>query len=70
VSSSWSSAVICEIILRVGGLLRMKKTAGIFDVFCGQCSQREIMRIGDITNPNLMQWAKNVIKKDNDEVLA
>jgi hypothetical protein len=27
-------------------------------------------RIGDITNPNLKQWAKDVMKKDNDEVLA
>ena len=27
-------------------------------------------RIGDITNPNLKQWAKDVMKEDNDEVLA
>jgi hypothetical protein len=27
-------------------------------------------RIGDLTNPNLKQWAKEVMKKDNDEVLA
>src|SRR3982074_3556928 len=27
-------------------------------------------RIADLTNPNLKQWAKNVMKKDNDEVLA
>jgi hypothetical protein len=27
-------------------------------------------RIGDISNPNLKQWAKDVMKKDNDEVLA
>jgi hypothetical protein len=27
-------------------------------------------RIGDLTNPNLKQWAKDVMKKDNDEVLA
>jgi hypothetical protein len=27
-------------------------------------------RIGDIGNPNLKQWAKDVMKKDNDEVLA
>src|SRR5689334_13895633 len=26
-------------------------------------------RIGDITNPNLKQWARDVMKKDNDEVL-
>ena len=26
-------------------------------------------RIGDITNPNIKQWAKDVMKKDNDEVL-
>src|SRR5215469_3368842 len=27
-------------------------------------------RIGDISNPNLKQWAKDVMKKDNDEVIA
>jgi hypothetical protein len=27
-------------------------------------------RISDVTNPNLKQWAKDVMKKDNDEVLA
>ena len=27
-------------------------------------------RIGDISNPNLKQWAKDAMKKDNDEVLA
>ena len=26
-------------------------------------------RIGDLSNPNLKQWAKDVMKKDNDEVL-
>ena len=32
--------------------------------------QQPNYRIGDITNPNLKQWAKDVMKKDNDEVLA
>ena len=27
-------------------------------------------RISDLTNPNIKQWAKDVMKKDNDEVLA
>jgi len=27
-------------------------------------------RIGDLSNPNLKSWAKDVMKKDNDEVLA
>jgi hypothetical protein len=27
-------------------------------------------RIGDLSNPNLKQWAKDAMKKDNDEVLA
>ena len=27
-------------------------------------------RIGDIANPNLKQWARDAMKKDNDEVLA
>src|ERR1700752_988306 len=27
-------------------------------------------RIADLSNPNLKQWAKDILKKDNDEVLA
>jgi len=27
-------------------------------------------RIADLTNPNIKQWAKDIMKKDNDEVLA
>src|SRR4051812_6350545 len=27
-------------------------------------------RIADLSNPNVKQWAKDVMKKDNDEVLA
>ena len=27
-------------------------------------------RIGDVSNPNLKQWAKDIMKKDNAEVLA
>jgi hypothetical protein len=26
-------------------------------------------RIGDLTNPNLKQWAKDLMKKDNDDIL-
>jgi hypothetical protein len=32
--------------------------------------QQPTQRIGDISNPNLKQWAKDVMKKDNGEVLA
>ena len=31
--------------------------------------QQPNYRIGDLSNPNLKQWAKDVMKKDNDEVL-
>lgn len=27
-------------------------------------------RIGDISNPNLKQWARQIMQKDNDEILA
>jgi hypothetical protein len=33
-------------------------------------NEQPTYRIGDISNPNLKQWAKDVMKKDNDEVLA
>ncbi|HEX5278834.1 MAG TPA: hypothetical protein VFW28_02020 [Micropepsaceae bacterium] len=36
----------------------------------GTPGQQPTQRIGDISNPNLKQWAKDVMKKDNDEVLA
>ena len=32
--------------------------------------EQPTQRIGDISNPNLKQWAKDVMKKDNDGVLA
>jgi hypothetical protein len=32
--------------------------------------EQPTQRIGDISNPNLKQWAKDIMKKDNDEVLA
>jgi hypothetical protein len=32
--------------------------------------QQPTQRISDVGNPNLKQWAKDVMKKDNDEVLA
>ena len=31
--------------------------------------QQPNYRIGDLSNPNVKQWAKDVMKKDNDEVL-
>src|SRR6202049_5341234 len=36
----------------------------------GITGQQPTQRISDISNPNLKQWAKDVMKKDNDEVLA
>ena len=39
----------------------------------GEVTRRGVQptyRIADLTNPNLKQWAKDVMKKDNDEVLA
>ncbi len=36
----------------------------------GTPGQQPTQRIGDISNPNLKQWAKDVMKKDNDEVLG
>jgi hypothetical protein len=36
----------------------------------GTPGQQPTQRISDISNPNLKQWAKDVMKKDNDEVLA
>jgi hypothetical protein len=36
----------------------------------GVTGQQPTQRISDIGNPNLKQWAKDVMKKDNDEVLG
>jgi hypothetical protein len=32
--------------------------------------QQPTQRVSDLSNPNLKQWAKDVMKKDNEEVLA
>ena len=32
--------------------------------------QQPNYRIGDLSNPNVKQWAKDIMKKDNDEVLG
>src|SRR6516225_9317091 len=36
----------------------------------GVTGRQPTQRISDLSNPNLKQWAKDVMKKDNDEVLA
>jgi len=36
----------------------------------GAAGRQPTHRISDTSNPNLKQWAKDVMKKDNDEVLA
>ena len=36
----------------------------------GTPGKQPTQRISDISNPNLMQWARDIMKKDNDEVLA
>jgi hypothetical protein len=36
----------------------------------GVTGQQPTQRISDIGNPNLKQWAKDIMKKDNDEVLT
>ncbi len=36
----------------------------------GVTGQQPTQRISDVGNPNLKQWAKDVMKKDNDGVLA
>jgi hypothetical protein len=36
----------------------------------GRTGEQPTHRISDIRNPNLKQWAKDAMKKDNDEVLA
>jgi len=36
----------------------------------GTPGQQPTQRISDLSNPNIKQWAKDLMKKDNDEVLA
>jgi hypothetical protein len=36
----------------------------------GVTGQQPTQRISDVSNPNLKQWAKDLMKRDNDEVLA
>jgi hypothetical protein len=41
----------------------------ISNAIARRTGQQPNYRIGDLSNPNLKQWAKDVMKKDNDEVL-
>ena len=36
----------------------------------GRTGKQPTYRISDLTHPNLTQWAKDIMKKDNDEVIA
>jgi hypothetical protein len=42
----------------------------ISNAIARRTGQQPTYRISDLTNPNIKQWAKDVMKKDNDEVLA
>ena len=36
----------------------------------GTPGKQPTQRVGDLSNPNLKQWAKDIMQKDNDEVIA
>ncbi len=36
----------------------------------GTPGKQPTQRVGDLSNPNLKQWVKDIMKKDNDEVIA
>jgi hypothetical protein len=42
----------------------------IHNVDARQLGVQPTFRISDLSNPNIKQWAKDLMKKDNDEVLA
>ena len=42
----------------------------IHNVDAARLGTQPTFRISDLTNPNIKQWAKDIMKKDNDEVLA
>src|SRR4051812_32781132 len=42
----------------------------IHNVDARRLGTQPTFRISDLTNPNIKQWAKDIMKKDNDEVLA
>jgi hypothetical protein len=44
--------------------------AYIHNVDAQRLGVQPTFRISDITNPNIKQWAKDLMKKDNEEVLA
>jgi hypothetical protein len=44
--------------------------AYIHNVDAERLGVQPTFRISDLTNPNIKQWAKDIMKKDNDEVLA
>ena len=42
----------------------------VHNVDAARLGTQPTFRISDLTNPNIKQWAKDIMKKDNDEVLA
>jgi hypothetical protein len=42
----------------------------IHNVDAQRLGTQPTFRISDLTNPNIKQWAKDIMKKDNEEVLA
>jgi hypothetical protein len=42
----------------------------IHNVDAARLGTQPTFRISDLTNPNIKQWAKDIMKKDNDEVIA
>jgi hypothetical protein len=41
----------------------------IHNVDAARLGTQPTFRVSDLTNPNIKQWAKDIMKKDNDEVL-
>jgi hypothetical protein len=71
-SNGWKTANGTEFIRVPGSPPPLSNDPGhpyISNGIANRTGQQPNYRIGDLSNPNVKQWAKEVMKKDNEEVL-
>jgi hypothetical protein len=71
-SNGWKTANGTDFIRVPGSPPPVSNDPGhpyISNGIANRTGQQPNYRIGDLTNPNVKQWAKDVMKKDNDEIL-
>jgi hypothetical protein len=70
VAVGWTAGGGQADFLAVSGSPRPNRPDPVHPYVPNNTGKQPTYRIADMSNPNLKQWAKDIMKKDNDEVLA